>query len=97
MSSWWIFRAAGACLGGRAPRDPGIAEKLAVMRAHLDLAVETWGEPRGCLVFRKFFYWYTRGLREVRALRARANQACSVEELSALLREVQQHNPPVLG
>ena len=84
MGNPWIFRETGGL--------PPPPERLRVMREHLALAVETWGKTRGSIVFRKFFYWYTKGMREVRALRARANKAASPEELLALMDEAQTHN-----
>jgi tRNA-dihydrouridine synthase B len=92
MGNPWIFRGAAALLSGEEPSPPSVAERLSVMEEHLALAVETWGEPRGCLVFRKFFYWYTRGMREVRALRARSNRAAARAELEELIAGVRAAN-----
>ena len=92
MGNPWIFRETAAHLSGRPILPPDAGERLAVMRDHLDLATSIWGEFRGCLVFRKFFYWYTKGMREVRVLRARANTAATRDELIALMDEARTHN-----
>lgn len=89
MGNPWIFRSASS---PGTDGEPATAERLAVMREHLDLAVETWGDLKGSIVFRKFFYWYTRGMREVRSLRARANKAVGRDDLMTLIGEVQAHN-----
>jgi tRNA-dihydrouridine synthase len=90
MGNPWIFRRACAPDGAG---EPPAAERLAVMREHLALAVAIWGDLKGSIVFRKFFFWYTRGMREVRTLRARANKAVGREELLGLIEEAGAHNP----
>jgi hypothetical protein len=57
----WIFRHTQEYLAtGRAPPAPGYAELVRVMRRHLDLMVETFGENLGCQLFRKPASWYAR-------------------------------------
>jgi nifR3 family TIM-barrel protein len=42
------------------PPEPAFAERLRVMRRHLDLMVEVFGEELGCRLFRKVAPWYAR-------------------------------------
>jgi nifR3 family TIM-barrel protein len=76
----WIFRNTVACLRtGAEPPEATYAERMAVMRRHLDLAVEVFGEELGCKLFRKPATWYAKRLgpakefkRAVITLRTRA-------------------------
>ncbi len=76
----WIFRQTLDFLrtGAQSP-EPGYADRVAVMRRHLDLMVEVFGEELGCKLFRKPAAWYAKRLgpakefkRAVIALRTRA-------------------------
>jgi tRNA-dihydrouridine synthase B len=40
--------------------DPSFAERLRVMRRHLDLMIEVFGEEHGCRMFRKVGPWYSK-------------------------------------
>jgi len=42
------------------PPEPSFAERVRVMRRHLDLMVEVFGEELGCRMFRKVAPWYAR-------------------------------------
>ena len=57
----WIFHQTEHLLtsGERLP-EPGFEERVRVMRRHLDLMVEVFGEPHGCRQFRKVAPWYAR-------------------------------------
>jgi nifR3 family TIM-barrel protein len=57
----WIFRATDHFLrtGERLPDEP-FSERLRVMRRHLELMVQTFGEEHGCRMFRKIAPWYSR-------------------------------------
>lgn len=57
----WIFRHTARYLAsGVVPPEPSFEERLRVLRRHLDLMVEFFGEERGCLMFRKVAPWYAR-------------------------------------
>ncbi len=67
----WIFRQIAASVGRAAPSapsraagdespEPTLDERLAVMRRHLDLMVEVFGESMGCRMFRKVALQYSR-------------------------------------
>jgi tRNA-dihydrouridine synthase B len=57
----WIFHQTQHLLatGERQP-EPGFEERVRVMRRHLDLMVEVFGEAHGCRQFRKVAPWYAR-------------------------------------
>ncbi len=57
----WIFRRTLQFLqSGQLPPEPGMDERLRVMRRHLDLMVEVFGEELGCRMFRKVAPWYAK-------------------------------------
>jgi tRNA-dihydrouridine synthase B len=57
----WIFRRTLQFLQtGELPPEPGLDERLRVMRRHLDLMVEVFGEELGCRMFRKVAPWYAK-------------------------------------
>ena len=57
----WIFRRTLQFLQtGQLPPEPGMDERLRVMRRHLDLMVEVFGEELGCRMFRKVAPWYAK-------------------------------------
>jgi tRNA-dihydrouridine synthase len=45
---------------GELPPEPGFEERVIVMKRHLDLMVEIFGEKMGCLMFRKVALQYSR-------------------------------------
>src|ERR1700677_492991 len=55
----WIFRRTLQFLqSGELPPEPGMDERVRVMRRHLDLMIEVFGEDLGCRMFRKVAPWY---------------------------------------
>jgi tRNA-dihydrouridine synthase B len=57
----WIFRRTLQFIQtGELPPEPGMDERLRVMRRHLDLMVEVFGEELGCRMFRKVAPWYAK-------------------------------------
>jgi nifR3 family TIM-barrel protein len=57
----WIFKRIGQLLEtGMVPPEPAFAERIRVMRRHLDLMVEVFGEELGCRTFRKVAPWYAK-------------------------------------
>jgi nifR3 family TIM-barrel protein len=57
----WIFLHAREYLDtGIVPPEPSFAERVRVMNRHLDLMVEVFGEPMGCVMFRKVGPWYAK-------------------------------------
>jgi nifR3 family TIM-barrel protein len=59
----WIFRHVAHFLStGELPPVPGFDEHVTVMKRHLDLMVEVFGERQGCRMFRKVALQYSRSL-----------------------------------
>jgi len=87
----WIFKEVmGFFRDGTVPAAPGMAERIAVMKRHLDLCITHWGEQRGVGIFHKFFIWYTRGLSGLRPLRDRAFRTGTKEGLIEVIDELAQ-------
>ncbi len=85
----WIFKEIAEFLKSsevlpRPARD-GI---IKTMLEHLNLCVEFHGERNGVVIFRKFFAWYTKGLRKVRPLREKTSRIKRKEELAAVIQEL---------
>lgn len=59
----WIFRhTLDYVRTGVMPAEAGYAERVQVMRRHLELACEVFGEELGCRLFRKPAAWYAKRL-----------------------------------
>ncbi len=57
----WIFRHTRQYLEtGELPPEPAFEERVRVMRRHLELMVEVFGEEHGCRMFRKVAPWYAK-------------------------------------
>jgi tRNA-dihydrouridine synthase B len=57
----WIFRDTGQFLRtGHLPPEPDFEERVKVMRRHLELMAEVFGEEHGCRLFRKVGPWYAK-------------------------------------
>jgi tRNA-dihydrouridine synthase B len=60
---------------------PATDELIRVMREHLDSCCDFYGENVGVVIFRKFFAWYTKGLRKIRHLREESSRAKTKETM----------------
>jgi tRNA-dihydrouridine synthase B len=57
----WIFRDIGHFLTtGQTSPEPDFEQRVQVMRRHLDLMVEVFGEEHGCRMFRKIGPWHSK-------------------------------------
>src|SRR5277367_4560025 len=57
----WIFkRTLQFISSGELPPEPSFAERVRIMRRHLDLMIEVFGEELGCRMFRKVAPWYAK-------------------------------------
>ncbi len=85
----WIFRDVSSLFRhDPLPPRPDIDEKIAVIKAHLDLTISYYGEERGVGIFRKFFVWYTRGLKGTKPLRDKAFRTHTRAHLTAVVDEL---------
>ncbi len=77
MGNPWVF-------SGK-PKDPDILEE------HFELLLEEKGQPRANLEMRKFFAWYTKGMRGAAELRQKINTAESADEIRKLIAELKEN------
>jgi nifR3 family TIM-barrel protein len=60
----WIFKRTLEYVNARPdsplPPEPSFAERIRVLRRHLDLMIEVFGEELGCRMFRKVAPWYSK-------------------------------------
>jgi tRNA-dihydrouridine synthase B len=90
----WLFRETEEYLksGIISPR-PGNHEIADIMKKHFNLIIKYIGERVGILRFRKFFSWYTKGLR-MRELKVMAFRAGTRDEMYKLIDEIQNVQAP---
>lgn len=82
----WIFKEIDACLKNTfLPIKPELGDILKTMIEHLGLCVDFYGEKAGVVIFRKFFNWYTKGMRKVRKIRERACRVKTQDEMNSLI------------
>ncbi len=87
----WIFGEVktffqNRCLSG----GPSLHERIRVMKEHLGLSMDHYGERKGVGHYHKFFIWYTRGLSGARPLRDRAFRAEKASELIDIIEEIRE-------
>jgi tRNA-dihydrouridine synthase B len=91
----WIFRDTLAYLRtGAVPSEPGYAERLRVMRRHLDLAVEVFGEELGCKLFRKPAAWYAKRLGPAKEFKRAVVHLKTRAEFEEIVRRYDQWRAP---
>ena len=84
----WIFKEIEEYLKhGRVREKPALEEVVAVMKKHLKLCVEFFGERIGVVIFRKYFIWYTKGFHHIRHLR---REAFATEDKEGMLRVIEK-------
>lgn len=85
----WIFRQVREFLesGKLIPR-PDISEVATVMKEHLNLNDDFYGEKSAVVLFRKFFAWYTKFMPHVRPLREQATRAKTKQEMLELIEKL---------
>lgn len=80
----WIFAQIDDVLSGRPARDISMEERVAMVKRHLDLHVEQYGE-RGIVTFRKHLSWYFKGQPGAKQFREAMHTTSSRDELNRLL------------
>ena len=82
----WVFRELDAAYKGLAiPPRPSDEERTAMMMRHLEMLCGLKGESAGVREFRKYIMRYTKGMRGAAAMRRRANDAVSLEEMKEVI------------
>ena len=82
----WIFRELDAAYRGLdIPTRPLDEERIAMMLRHLDMLCGLKGESTGVREFRKYIVRYTKGMHGAAAMRRRANDASSLEEMKEVI------------
>ncbi|MFC1643779.1 tRNA dihydrouridine synthase DusB [Candidatus Omnitrophota bacterium] len=85
----WIFNEIDKFFAtGEVVSRPTIMEVAQVMKRHLDLCLDFYGEKTGVIQFRKFYIWYTRGLSKTKPLRANVSHACNKLEMTSLIEKI---------
>jgi nifR3 family TIM-barrel protein len=91
----WIFRDTLDYLRtGVAPPEAGFAERMRVMRRHLDLAVEVFGEELGCKLFRKPAAWYAKRLGPAREFKKAVVQLKTRAEFTEIVANYERWRAP---
>jgi nifR3 family TIM-barrel protein len=90
----WLFGQLAASFTGRdVPADPGLRDVAAVMRRHSALLSEVLGPEVGPRDFRKHIAWYLKGFVVRREIRQGLALASSLEEIDALIDQVDLDQP----
>ncbi|MDP2928166.1 MAG: tRNA dihydrouridine synthase DusB [Candidatus Omnitrophota bacterium] len=82
----WIFKEIKEYLkSGKIVNRPKEEDIAKIMLEHLDACIDFYGERNGVIIFRKFYIWYTKGLRKVRRLRERSSRARTRLEVEKII------------
>ncbi len=88
----WIFNEIKTYLRtGCKPAPPDLAERMRVIRKHLEFSVRWKGERTGIFEMRRHYTSYLRGLPDVKSFRIRLVNAMSVNEIHQILQELENH------
>jgi tRNA-dihydrouridine synthase B len=84
----WIFvHTAEYLRTGEVPPEPSFEERVRVMRRHLDLMVQVFGEELGCRMFRKVAPWYSKRFGPANLFNKRVVQISTRAEFEGILQE----------
>ncbi len=93
----WVFKRIREYLEtGKDSGEPGIEERLKIMRRHAQLQVEHYGE-NGLIQLRKHLPWYFKGIPAFRQYRAAAVRISTIDQLDALIDEIAANEKIALG
>lgn len=82
----WIFREIKEFLRtGKVLLKPVRTKVIKIMLEHLDASIAFYDERNGVILFRKFFAWYTKGIRNIRPLRESSSRVKTREEMAGLI------------
>ena len=90
----WVFRQINAYLTNSCTLipPPGAAERIVVIKRHIDALCALKGEERALREARKHVGWYLHGLRGAAQFRRRAGELCTLADLDQLLAHVYAAN-----
>ena len=90
----WVFRQINAYLTNSCTLipPPGVAERIVVIKRHMDALCALKGEERALREARKHVGWYLHGLRGAAQFRRRAGELCTLADLDQLLAHVYAAN-----
>ena len=90
----WVFRQINAYLTNSCTLipPPGAAERIVVIKRHIDALCALKGEDRALREARKHVGWYLHGLRGAAQFRRRAGELCTLADLDQLLAHVYAAN-----
>lgn len=90
----WIFNEIREFLrSGKILPKPRIRLIVKIMTEHLDASINFYGERNGVILFRKFFGWYTKGMRKIRPLREVSSRAKTKQDLIKIFEKAVQSEP----
>ncbi len=90
----WLFRDLADMMDGREPRNPpNFGECIDIMLEHAQLLADWFGETHGVRMNRKFTTWYTKSFPGSAKLRPLMMHANTVEELRAVVADVDRDEP----
>jgi len=81
----WIFRQTAALLQGKAPEQPSLAERVALIRWHFATILEQEDEKTALHKLKTFVGWYTHGLPQGRSLRCKLSQLTTPQQVMSEL------------
>jgi nifR3 family TIM-barrel protein len=85
----WLFRELAQVFDGREPdRPPNLGQVLEVMLDHARRLMDLFGQELGLRQMRKWTGWYTKGFRGSAAVRGELARLTSLEQLEALVGEL---------
>ena len=90
----WVFRQINAYLTNSCTLipPPGVAERIVVIKRHIDALCALKGEDLALREARKHVGWYLHGLRGAAQFRRRAGELCTLADLDQLLAHVYAAN-----
>jgi nifR3 family TIM-barrel protein len=93
----WIFTDTRHYLRtGELKPEAGYAERVQVMRRHLGLMIEVFGEDHGCRLFRKPAAWYAKRFGPAKEFKKGITQFATRTEFDALLANYEKWRAPYL-
>jgi len=91
----WIFREIQSYLQtGYIPPQPGIQERIAILREHFRRSVIYKGERLTILEFRKFYSGYFKGIPDMKPYRMRLVTATTIADIEGILNEIPDTSYP---